>query len=369
MKTTKTIILVLFVLLANVIGGGLIATAAGINPVVFVGAGSVIGLVAGPMRGVLPMAINITSAYAGEVLDTLLVRATTANELVDGGHIHIEPNVQKKFTIPRLKVGKMLQKRKEQPTENDSKGDFSITEKYLEPQDLMAFTTFNPRSFEKFWRPFQPTGNLVFRELPAEAQNKLLAEMAKVVNFELGNEFINGVKGDAEGEYFDGILTRIVADDDVLKIDTAVAITEANIITALKAVVAKIPKALKKANVKPKVKLFMSVSNGEMYDYVLTEKPYKGMDYSGMNTERFKGYKIVPLADWPDDVIVAAYANSEMDSNFWAGVDYVDDAEVIQIDKLTNAGEKYFFKMLLKADTNVVFGEDIVLWDGRPVEG
>lgn len=368
MKATRKILSVLFVLIAGFVGGGMIGMALGVNPLVFVGTTTIVGLATGPLSGVLPMAINITSVYAGEVLETLLVRATTANELVDGGHIHIEPNIQKKFTIPRLKVGSMLQKRKEQPTEDDSKGDFNVTEKYLEPQDVMAFTTFNPRSFEKFWRPFQPTGNLVFRELPPEAQNKMLAEMAKVVNFELGYEFINGVKGDAEGQYFDGILTRIVADvDNVLSVADAAAITEDNIITVLKSVVAKIPKALKKANVKPKMKIFMSVANAEMYDYVLTEKPNKGADYTNMNPERFKGYKVVPLADWPDDVMVAAYASTEMDSNFWAGVDYVDDAEVIQIDKLTNAGEKYFFKMLLKADTNIVFGEDIVLYDAREV--
>lgn len=365
MKATRTILSVLFVVLANVIGGGLIATAAGFNPLAFVGITTGLSFLVPTMSGVLPMAINITSVYAGEVLDTLLVRATTQNELVDGGHIHMEPNIQKNFTIPRLKVGKMLQKRKEQPTEDDSKGDFNVTEKYLDPQDLMAFTTFNPRSFEKFWRPFQPTGNLVFRELPAEAQNKMLAEMAKVINFELGGEFINGVKGDAEGQYFDGILTRIAADGDVVSVADPVAITEVNILATLKAVVAKIPKALKAANIKPKMKIFLSVTNAEMYDYVLTEKPYKGVDYTAMSPERFKGFKIVPLADWPDDVVVAAYASADMDSNFWAGVDYVNDAEVIEIDKLTNAGEKYFFKMLMKADTNIVFGEDIVLYDAR----
>jgi hypothetical protein len=66
------------------------------------------------------MAINISSIYAGEVLDELLVRATTGNELVAGGHIHIQPNVQKKFVIPRMKTSRMLQKRKEQPVEGDS---------------------------------------------------------------------------------------------------------------------------------------------------------------------------------------------------------------------------------------------------------
>lgn len=370
MKATKTILTVLFVLLANVFGGGMIAMAAGINPVLFVTAGSVLGLLVGPLGGVMPMAINISTVYAGEVLERLLVRATTSNELVDGGHIHVEPNIQKKFTIPRLKVGKMLQKRKEQPTEEDSKGDFDVTEKYLEPQDVMAFTTFNPRAFEKFWRPFQPKGNLVFRELPPEAQNAMLDEMAKVINFELGYEFINGEKGEAEGKYFDGILTRIVASNSVVKVtDSVAAITEQNILATLKKVVTKIPKAMKAANIKPRVKIFMSVTNSEMYDYVLTEKPYKGVDYTAMSPERFKGYKIVPLADWPDDVIVAGIGSADMDSNFWAGVDYADDSDVIQIDKLTNAGEKYFFKMLMKADTNIVFDEDIVLYDGRVQEG
>ena len=104
------------------------------------------------------MAILINSIYESEVLDQLLVRATTGNELVAGGHIHIEPNVQKKFAIPRMKTSRMLQKRKEQPVEGDSKGNFNIDEKYLEPKDFMAFTTFNPRAFEKFWRPFQPKG-------------------------------------------------------------------------------------------------------------------------------------------------------------------------------------------------------------------
>jgi hypothetical protein len=146
-----------------------------------------------------------------------------------------------------------------------------------------------------------------------------------------------------------------------------VAITELNVIDKLKATISLIPKPLKGQLLKKNVKLFMSVEDAEAYDYVLTEKPYKGMDYTGMNLERFKGYKIVPLADWPKDVIVAAYSTSGTESNFWGAVDYVNDAEVVKIDRLTNAGELYFFKMLMKIDTNIVFGEDIVLYDGTVI--
>lgn len=310
------------------------------------------------------MAVNITTAYSGEVLEQLLVRAVTGNEIVEGGHIRVQPNVQKKFYIPRLKVGKMLQKRVEQPTSTNSKGDFNIDEKVLEPKEFMAYTEFNPRSFEQFWRKWQPSGPLVFRELPAEAQNAFLSELAKTVNFELGGFFITGeYAATGDDKLFDGILTRIVASTSVVKVGTAATpITDANILQSLRTVRGSIPKAIRKAK---NLKIFMSYEDADLYDYVLTEKPYKGMDYTNMNPERFKGIPIVRLAQWPKDAIAAAVGSAGLDSNLWAGVDYVDDDDVIQIDKVTNAGERYFFKMLMKADTNIVFDEDIVLLDNR----
>lgn len=362
MKATKFIIRFLTVLLFNIVAGTAIAGAVGLDPFAIVGSSIVMSLLAKPITGSLPMAVTITSAYAGEVLEQLLVRATTGNQLVAGGHIRIQPNVLKKFSIPRLKAGRMLQKRKEMPTEEDSKGDFTIDEKALEPKDFMAFTTFNPRAFESIWRPFQPTGNLVFSELPVDVQNQLLGELAKVVDFELGNEFINGEFGIEEGKYFDGILTRIVNDTAVIKVASPEALTQANIISKMKLVRKLIPKSIKN---NPNLKLFMSYTDAENYEYELTDKPVKGQDYTNMNPERFKGIKIVPLADWPENVIVAAVTSPNIDSNFWAGVALSDDQEAILIDKLTNAGEKYFFKMLMKADTQIVFGEDIVLYDGR----
>lgn len=350
-------------LFINIVLGGAVSAATGFAPLAITGVLTAVSLFAPALpSGVLGMSVTITTAYAGEVLEKLLVRATTGNELVAGGHIHIQPNVLKKFSIPRLKAGKMLQKRKAQPVTADSKGDFTITEKYLEPQDVMAYTEFNPKVFESFWKPFQPQGPLVFEQLPPEVQNAMLAEMAKVVDFELGNEFINGVKGDTEGKYFDGILTRIKADAEVVDIATPEALTQANIIAKLKLVRSAIPKAIKK---NPDLKLFMSIEDAENYEYELTDKPSKGADYTNMNPERFKGIQIVALADWPKDVIVAAVANTGLNSNFWAGVGFAEDTEAIKIAPVTNAGENYFFKMLMKADTNIVFGEDIVLYDAR----
>jgi len=102
-----------------------------------------------------------------------------------------------------------------------------------------------------------------------------------------------------------------------------------------------------------------------LYDDALTAQPNKGKNYTDTNEERYKGIPIVVLADWPKDVIVAAVGTTDLTSNLWGAVSFMDDYDTIQIEKLTNAGEKYFFKMKMKADTNTAFGEEIVLYDAR----
>lgn len=296
--------------------------------------------------------------YSGEVLEMLLTRAATGNELVEKGLIHVVPEVAKKYSIPRLRTGKMLQKRKEMPTDADAKGNFNYDERELVPVDFMAFTTFNPRTFENIWRKWQPKGNLVFSELPAEGQNALLRELAKSVKFELGFHFVNGVFGEDDDHLFNGIVTRMLADKDVVAVTTK----ETAMIKKLKAVKDKIPTVMR-AN--PGLRILMSIADFDKYDEELTQQPNKGANYTDMNVERYKGIRIVPMSNWPEGLIVATICGMDYDTNLWAGVNLVDDMDVIQIDKLTNAGEKYFFKMLMKADTNIAWGEDVVLLDGR----
>ena len=157
------------------------------------------------------MALNIVNTnYSGEVLEKLLTLAATGNQIVEKGLIHIEPQIQDSLNIPRLKSNTMLQKRKEMPVATDSKGDFSYSERRLVPKDFMAFTVFNPRTFERIWRKWQPKGNLVFSQLPPEGQNALLNELSKQVKFELGGHYINGVYAESgDDKLFDGIVSRM----------------------------------------------------------------------------------------------------------------------------------------------------------------
>lgn len=307
------------------------------------------------------MAIVVRNTnYNGEVLEKILTLATTGNDLVEKGLIMVIPGVEKKISLPRIKTGRMLQKRKENPTLEDSKGNFNYSEKSLDPEDFMAFTTFNPRAFEHIWRKWQPKGNLVFSELPPEAQNTLLDELSKSVKFELGWHYINGEFGDDDDHLFDGILTQAARDTKVVVVSAPS--DTSSMLAKLKAVRAAVPKALRE---NPNLRILMSIDDFDKYDNELTEREYKNASETDLNKKRYKGITIETLNSWPDDLIVATICSPSADGNLFAGVNLQDDEEVIQIDKWMNSSELYFFKLLMKADTNIAFGEEFVVLDTR----
>ena len=305
------------------------------------------------------MAIIVRNTnYSGEVLEQLLTLAATSNEIVEKGLIMVIPGVEKKISLPRLKTGKMLQKRKENPNVEDSKGNFNYDEKSLDPVDFMAFTVFNPRTFENIWRKWQPKGNLVFSELPPEAQNALLSELAKQVQFELGDHYVNGEYGDDDDHLFNGILTQMAKDTEVIVVDSE----ESTMLGRLKAMRAKIPVAIRN---NPDLRILMSVNDFDKYDDELTQREAKNTSETDVNARRYKGITIETLAAWPDDLIVCTLCSPDAGGNLFAAVNLQDDEDVIQIDKISNASELYFFKMLMKADTNIAFGEEVVVLDKR----
>ena len=84
-----------------------------------------------------------------------------------------------------------------------------------------------------------------------------------------------------------------------------------------------------------------------------------------MTARRYKGITIETLAAWPDDLIVCTLCSPDAGGNLFAAVNLQDDEDVIQIDKFSNASELYCFKMLLKADTYIAGGEEVVELDKR----
>ncbi len=305
------------------------------------------------------MAIVVSNTnYGGEVLEKILTMATTGNEIVSKGLMMVIPGVEKRISIPRIKTGKMLQKRKEMPGVSDAKGNITYSEHSLDPHDFMLFTTFNPRTFETIWRKWQPKGDLVFSQLPPDAQAALLEAVGKQAEFELGWMYINGVYGEGDNNLFNGIIHQAAQDSDVIVAET----NETTMLGKLKALRKKIPASIVE---NPSLRIIMSVGDFQEYDDELTKRDYKNASELEVNEKRYKGIKIETLTQWPDGLIMCTLCAPDVTGNLFAAVNLQDDEHVIDVNKVSNAGELYYVKMLMKADTNIGFGEEVVVVDSR----
>ena len=98
-----------------------------------------------------------------------------------------------------------------------------------------------------------------------------------------------------------------------------------------------------------------------MYRDAIHALEFKGSSVETDNVRMFKGKPIVALSGMPADCFFITYGSANRSSNLWLGVDVENDEETVQVEKLQANSELYFFKMLMKADTQIAWGEDVVL--------
>lgn len=326
------------------------------------------------------------SNYTGEVLEDLLTYTAQENETYKEGLIHIKSGIQKKYALPSVQLGKIIQDRK--PIPDGSVGEYTFAERYLEPEDFMVYLQFNPRDFESYYRPFQPKGNLVFRELDPKVQATMIrlllerkmeyinhsiwcaakaAEKGKVSSADgsvtAGNTEIGGEDAAGDMKYFNGAIARMLmnaaaADDSedakCGKINVAGTGTFADGEAVEKELFAMWAATEPKVRKKAGLVILMDYKSWDAYNRYLADKMVKYSDNRTENEHRFQGKRIIPMTALPDDTIIMGCFTTGTDSNLWMGVDYSNDEDVLQVEKLQANSELYFFKMLIKMDVNIV---------------
>lgn len=338
------------------------------------------------------MAINFGNGatnYTGEVLEDLLTYTAQENETYREGLIHIKAGIQKKYTLPSVSLNGIIQDHKATP--DTSKGDYQFTERYLEPNDFMVYLEFNPRDFEQYYKPFQPNGNLVFRELDPKVQSTMIrllldkkgeyinhaiwcsalaADTAKITAADGATSVEIGSDDDAGPmKYFNGAIARMLinsaaADDTeeakggkIITAGTGAFADGAAVETELYAMWKVLPPKIRK---KAGLVVLMDYATWDKYDEYLSSKTVKYSDNRQENQHLFRGKRIIPLVALPENTIIIGTFTTGQDSNLWMGVDYANDENVLVVDKLQNNSELYFFKMLLKMDVNIVKPAEIV---------
>ena len=329
--------------------------------------------------------INFNSnTYSGEVLEDLLLYTAQGNDTYREGLIHVKSGIQYKYTLPSIKLDNIIQDNVPTPASpTNSKGQYTIGERYLEPQNFMVYVEFNPRDFEKYWGFTQPTGNLVFRELDPKVQATMLRLLVDKKNEYIGDAIWRSVKGGTasggtmttpEGstplgndvyKYFDGAMYRIIANlfenkaDEtcILAGDTKLT-TGAEVETALYTMWQKTPSKIRKNS----LVYLTDWATWDAYDKYAATKDFKYNDNTQVNKYMFKGKRIVPIVGLPEHTIILGNFTTGTDSNLWMGVDYANDEDSVKVERLQANSELYFFQMRMKMDVNIVKPAEIVVW-------
>lgn len=337
----------------------------GSNLFEFAGSLFLIGLVKGLVNVQMPegvayadgFVINDTT-YAGEVASQFIVKAITGADTIAGGHVYVKDGIKKKFTIPRWDANyeDFIQDRATTPT---SKGAFTVDGKALDPQDYMLYTEFNPRDFEDHWFATQLNPSLIDRSLPYSVESVVVQEVlkrhAKYFNKAIWN---NDTSLSTIYKYWNGFLKNATNDSDVIDVSSPITLSAANIVTEFDRGYALIPEALRYDN---NMKYFVSYKTYDLHMQAQIAQTYKGDDFTSLGKDTFKGKKVVKIADFPDDTYMIAKGSAGMDSNLWVGINSFSD-EGLKLAPLQANSELWFIKMNMKADVQIGWGNEVVLY-------
>ncbi|MDE3250790.1 MAG: hypothetical protein KGO82_19160 [Bacteroidota bacterium] len=318
--------------------------------------------------------------YAGDVASYMITRNVVGADTIQKGAIYVEETIKKKRTIPRVEVSNLFQKRMATPT---SSGNITVDGRVIQPQDLMLYLEFNPRDFEAHWYAAQLNPKLLDAQLPATAETFITMQVMKRVNeffenhiwkgrtmYDIDNGALDpttkgGVAGDANYFYFDGLIYKALSDANTIQVGSPVALTggaAGNIITQFQAGYSLVPQANLYRYGPNGLRLFISYADQQKYENTLQLlTTFKNQDSTEKGINRYNGYDVVPLAGLPANTFFWAMGTPDISSNLWMGINSTEDNE-LQLARLQPNSELFFLKGLFKADVQIGFTDQLVMY-------
>lgn len=334
--------------------------------------------------------INDTT-YSGNASSFFKTIVFTANDTVEKGLCGIVDGISKATTIPRLDVtGAMFQPRKADPSiATDASGNIEISGSKLTPENMMIFTTIDPRQLEQHFYGEQMTKQYPLirdRELPKELEaggmnfeGNVLALYSKKASSIFEKMMWRGrksygastpvdptTKGDTaeavDFKYFDGFIVKMLNDTKVQKVASPVALTESNIRQKLKDAWMLVPDALVDRVGANGVKLLLSKKDFKTYTNSLETDSFKNIDVTKTALKEYKDYNIETVAGLPSGTFLFVLANTTDESDLWLGCNSLDDKDKVTFTKAQTYQDSWVLRMDMKVDVVHGVGEQVVLY-------
>lgn len=292
--------------------------------------------------------VNVSSNFEGTLAGELFVQAFKKADTISQGAITVLPNIIGSGFLPKLSYAAGLAPYScgWLPT-----GDVSYTEKELVTK---KYEIKHELCKDEFHQTYQAQAQGLFsadNEIPSTIQDGILLAMTNNMGAIVDREIW---QGDGSTASFAGLLGKLTADADVIKI-TAVASTVANVQAEIGKVYNAIPDEV--AN---DPDLIIAVSNNIAKNYKMSQiNNYLVGTPVGDKVLDFIGIKMVALNGLPNNTIVAYRVK-----NFAFGTGLEADfnnARVIDLDAADGSG-LIRTKIVFSAGVEYSFGAEVVLY-------
>ena len=270
---------------------------------------------------------SITSTYAGEFAGKYVSAMLLSGNTIANGLIEVKPNIKFKEVLKRLEIDAIVA---------NASCDFSdtstvtLTERIIEPKSLQVNLELCKTPFRSDWEAIE-MGFSAFDNLPKTFSDYFIGQLSAKIAAKTELDIWGGTAGAGS---FDGITTLLAADaaHTGAKKITGEAVTAANVVTQLGAVVDAIPEQLLQDE-----DLFIYVANNvfRAYKRALGGFGAQGLGGSGFRGEgnnqdidvtMFDGIKVVPVNGLPSNKMVAT-----VKSNLYFGTGLLADHNEVKV--------------------------------------
>ena len=292
---------------------------------------------------------TITSSYAGEMAKDYISSLVYAMDTISGKFVTLKTNIKGKHLVRAMDVNPVAG---DASCTFNAQGSVTISERFVDPKRIQYDLELCILDFVDDWNQAL-TGPSADDNLPSDFESyfrqRVLARIAQAENFKIWN----GVDG--TGSY-DGLETKMVADADVIKVATPVAITEANVVAELTKTFKTIPTLVRR---QPDFKWVVSQNIADAYSIALGQGNYLQQSMVGDKPLNFNGIAL-EVNDGISDDTMACYSAS----NVWfATATDSDFNELRTIDMRETTGDKTVrFSLTFSADVNYGIPEEVVFY-------
>jgi len=293
---------------------------------------------------------TVNSSYAGTVAGEIVGKAFKEADTIQRNLVTVLPNIPVKQVIRKIDYGNG---RTDYSCGFTPAGSVTLDEVILEPKKIKNEAELCKEDFRNVWDTASMGFSAHNDNMPVDEESALLVEiLADTAQATDSDIWVGDATDDG---HFDGFIPKFLLDATVIDV-TAVAVTKANVISKIEAVMAAVPVALRR-----KTDLVFAVSNDVALYYqqsLVSAGISNGLGGNDFQL-RYGNYVLEIVNGLPDSTMVVYQKK-----NLYFGTGLLSDHNEIRIKDMddTDLSGTVRYKMVYTAGVQYVRGAEIVLY-------